>query len=66
MSRCSYCAGTGKAYSQMLKEYVTCDACKGKGEIMQKCSYCAGTGKAYSQTLKEYVTCDACKGRGEV
>jgi len=31
MAACSYCSGKGKAYSQVTKSYVTCDACRGKG-----------------------------------
>lgn len=65
MARCSYCNGTGKAYSQAIKKYVTCDNCAGRGNTFTKCSYCNGTGKAYSQAIKQYVTCDACRGKGE-
>lgn len=65
MATCNYCKGRGKAYSRILKRYVTCDGCAGTGRTgWDKCGYCNGTGKDYKAELNRYVTCDGCRGSG--
>ena len=34
IKKCPHCNGTGKAYSTVLRQYVVCDGCKGKGFII--------------------------------
>lgn len=33
--KCKWCNGTGKGYSIYIKQYVTCDGCKGKGTVKE-------------------------------
>ena len=66
IKRCTWCNGTGKAYSRALNKYVTCDSCKGSGRLPTRpCRWCSGTGRAYSTVLRKYVVCDSCKGTGD-
>ena len=65
MATCKYCNGKGKAYSQTLKKYVTCDGCAGRGNTgWSRCTNCNGTGKVYDNGKRAYVTCRSCGGSG--
>jgi len=79
---CKVCGGTGEIYKFFRDvKTITCNKCKGMGNIEKPCLVCQGSGRYIKEEPplkinvkckfcdglgKSYITCPVCKGRGKV